>query len=94
MRKEAHSDGRNIIPCKWVFKINHEVDNTRRWKARLIVKKFYQVAGFDYTESFLPVANSSTITIPLLTMSYIENQGWTCEIFDVKVDFLNTELEI
>ena len=64
-----------------------------RYKTRFCVKGFHQLLDVDYTESFSPVANSSTITILLSSTLYWESKGWICEIFDVKVAFLNAELE-
>ena len=49
-REEAELEGRKIIPCKWVFIIKHEIDNTVRYETRLHVKGFHQVSGVDYTE--------------------------------------------
>ena len=66
-REEDKSEGIKIIPYKWVFKIKHELDNMVRYKTKLCVKGFHEVPGVDYTESFSPVANTSTISTLLLT---------------------------
>ena len=58
-----------------MFKIKHKLNNTIRYKTS-------QVPGVDCTKSFSPVASSSTIAILLLTTLHIEDQGWTCEMFD------------
>ena len=92
-RNEAVQHRSKIIPCKWVFKIKHKFNNTIRYKARLCVKGFHQVAVVDYTKSFSPVANSSTIAILLSTTLHMEDQGWTCKMSDAEAAFLNTELE-
>ena len=93
-RKEAIEMGRKLIPCKWVFKIKHEIDNTLRYKTRLCVKGFHQVPGVDFTESFSPVASSTTIIIVLLMTLWNEDKNWICEMFDVEAAFLNAELKI
>ena len=87
-REEAELAGRKIIPCKWVFKIKHELNN---YKTRLCVKRSHQVPGVDYTKLFSPVANMSTIAILLLTTLHMEDHGWICKMFDVEAAFLNTE---
>ena len=92
-REEAELEGRKIIPWKWVFKIKHELDNTVRYKKRLCIKGLHQVPRVDYTESFSPGTNTSTISILLLTTLYMEDYGWICEMFDVEAAFLNAKLE-
>ena len=85
---------RKLIPCKWVFKIKQEIDNSLRYKTRLCVKGFHQVPGVDFTESFSPVASGTTIVIVLLITLWNEEKQWICEMFDVEAAFLNAELEI
>ena len=92
-RDEVLKMGRKLIPCKWVFKIKHEIDNSLRYKTRLCVKGFHQVPGVDFTESFSPVASGTTIVIVLLITLWNENKEWICEMFDVEAAFLNAELE-
>lgn len=93
-RDEVLKMGRKLIPCKWVFKIKHEIDNSLRYKTRLCVKGFHQVPGVDFTESFSPVASGTTIVIVLLITLWNEEKQWICEMFDVEAAFLNAELEI
>ena len=81
-REDAKIEGRKIIPCKWVFKIKHELNDTTKYKTRLFVKRFHQIPGENYTKLF-----SSTLF-------HTEDKGWTCEMFDVEAAFLNAELEI
>ena len=46
---------------KWVLKTKHEQDGSIRYKARLVVRKFNQIPGVDYNESFSPVATETSI---------------------------------
>jgi hypothetical protein len=62
------SSTRNIIDCKWVFRIKKNADGTiDRYKARLVAKGFKQRHCIDYEETFSPVVKSATIRLVLTT---------------------------
>jgi histone deacetylase 1/2 len=65
--------GRNIIDCKWVYKIKRKADGSiDRYKARLVVKGFKQCYGIDYEDTFSLVVKAATI---LLVLSIAVSSG-------------------
>ncbi|CAM9855209.1 unnamed protein product, partial [Chrysoparadoxa australica] len=78
------------LDCKWVFKTKHADDPTKKkYKARCVVRGFLQIPGVDYSESFSPVVNDSTIRVILATAN---QHNWEIEQLDVETAFLNASL--
>jgi hypothetical protein len=65
---------KNLIDCKWVYRIKKRSDGTiDRYKARLVAKGFKQRYGLDYEDTFSPVVKIATIrTVLSLAVSH----GW------------------
>lgn len=83
--------GKKLISCKWVYKINYKPDGqVERYKARLVLKGYNQVEGIDYHETFAPVAKHATICLFLTIAS---TQQWHLHQLDVNNAFLNRDLD-
>jgi hypothetical protein len=83
--------GRNIIGCKWVYKIKRKKDGSLdRYKARLVAKGFKQQYGIDYDDTFNLVVKIATIQIIL---SIVVSRGWSLCQLDVQNAFLHGYLE-
>ena len=66
--------GRNIIDCKWVYKVKKKADGSiDRYKARLVAKGFKQRYDIDYEDTFSPVVKAATIR---LVLSIAVSRGW------------------
>jgi hypothetical protein len=61
-----YQKGKNIIDCKWVYKINKKTDGSIDiYKACLVVKGFKQRYDLYYEDTFSPVVKAATIRLVL-----------------------------
>ena len=66
--------GKNLIDCKWAFRVKRKSDGTvDRYKARLVAKGFKQRYGIDYEDTFSPVIKVATIR---RVLSIAVSRGW------------------
>jgi histone deacetylase 1/2 len=85
------SKGKNLIDCKWVYRIKKKADGTvDRYKACLVAKGFKQRYGIDYENTFSPVVKAATIR---LVLSIAVTRGWSLRQLDVQNAFLHGVLE-
>ena len=79
------------IGCKWVYKRKRGVDGkVETYKTRLVTKDYSKKSGFDYEETFSPMAMIKSIKILLSIATYYDYEIWQ---MDVKTAFLNGYLE-
>jgi len=83
--------GKNVIDCKWVYKIKRRSDGKiDRYKARLVAKGFKQRYDIDYEDTFSPVVKAATIR---LVLSLAMSKDWCLRQLDVQNAFLHGFLE-
>ena len=75
-----------IIGPKWVYKKKINPDGSMRYKVCLVIRKFEQVAGMDFGETFAPVSKLTTFQ---LLMSLAARHKWRVNNVDVVTAFLN-----
>jgi hypothetical protein len=79
------------VGCKWVFKKKLRPDGTiDKYKVRLVAKGYTQKEGEDFFDTYLVVARLTTIHVLL---SLAASHGLLVHRMDVKITFLNGELE-
>ena len=77
--------------CKWVYKRKIRVDGkVETFKPRLVTKGYNQKHGFDYEETFSPVAMLKFIKILLSIATHLDYEIW---LMDVKTAFANGNLD-
>ncbi len=77
----------NVVGTKWVFRNKQDEHGVvTRNKARLVAKRYAQVAGLDFEETFAPVARLESIRILL---AYAIHHSFRLFQMDVKSAFLN-----
>ena len=82
--------GKKILKTRWVYRKKEKEDGTVVHRSRVVVKGYDQIPGVDFTESFAPTANDTTMRI-LLVMTLLYR--WRCCCIDIETAFLEAVLK-
>ncbi|MCO5591031.1 hypothetical protein L7F22_045007 [Adiantum nelumboides] len=83
--------GKQALPCKWVYKKKHtNEDPEPKYKARLVAKGFKQKKGVDFDEIFSQVVKMTTLR---LVLGLVATKDLELNQMDVKMAFLHGDLE-
>jgi hypothetical protein len=86
--------GKRPLKVKWVFKIKENETGEQRYKGRIVIKGYTEIPGVDYTESFAPVATTSSIDMIIASGLYREEtEGWEIETLDIEAAFLESDMD-
>ncbi len=81
---------KEVIGCKWVYKVKHNVDGfVNKYKARLVAKGYAQTYGIDYKEIYSPIAKMTTVRAIIIVVAA---KGWSLHQMDVNNVFLHGNL--
>jgi hypothetical protein len=77
----------NVVGTKWLFRNKQDEHSVvTRNKARLVAKRYSQVEGLDFDQTFAPVARLESIRI---LVAYATHHNFKLYQMDVKSAFLN-----
>jgi hypothetical protein len=83
-------EGKNIVGCKWVFRLKRKADGSiDKYKARLVAKGYTQIPGVDFFSTYSPVAKFSSICAILAIAAH---HDWEIKSFDFNSAYLNGQL--
>ena len=80
-----------MVGCKWIYRVKDGLTATepKRFKGRLVAKKYTQRVGVDFKEDFSPVVRHASIRV-LLTLTAVKDIK--LDQLDVKTAFLHGRL--
>ncbi|KAH9135158.1 hypothetical protein AeRB84_019310 [Aphanomyces euteiches] len=82
---------RKALKCKWVWKAKYNADGSlERFKARLCLKGYLQIAGVDFTDTYAPVLRLDSLRLLCALVATLDLE--TAQL-DVKTAFLNGDLD-
>ena len=83
-------EGKSAVGGKWVYCTKENADGQKSFKARYVAKGYNQIKGIDYTETFSPTAN---ITSVRALMQIAAHNNLTVHQMDVKTAFLHAPID-
>jgi hypothetical protein len=86
-----HPPRTNIIPCHFILATKRGPDGEKlKLRARLVANGQRQKHGLDYSETFVPTTNMTTICTVLTIAAH---RDWEIHQIDIKSAYLNAELK-
>ena len=83
------SEARNVVKCKWVYKVKRSPEGAPFFKSRLVAKGFSQKEGIDYFATWAPTARHTTARVFLHLAA---SRDMEIDAMDVDQAFLQGDL--
>lgn len=83
-------EDRKAVGGKWVYTVKEKPDGSNFHKARFVAKGYSQVEGIDYTETFAPTANLTSVRA---VMQLAAQHDLVLHQMDVKSAYLNAPID-
>ena len=64
---------KKILKTQWVLRTKLKDDGSKMYRSRVVVKGYDQIPGVDFTESFAPTANNTTLRT-MFTITLIQSK--------------------
>ena len=81
---------KNVIPGKWVYKVKTKADgSTEKMKAPYVAKRFKQIQGTDFSETFAPTSKPETFR---LILSLATKESFILRQMHVKSAYLHPKI--
>lgn len=83
-------EGRDAEGGRWVYTMKEDSGGSQTYKARFVAKGYSQIKGIDYSETFAPTANITSIRV---LMQLAAQYDLTLHQMDVKTAYLNAPID-
>lgn len=83
-------EGRQTVGGRWVFALKEDEKGNETYKARYVAKGYSQVEGLDYSETFSPTANLTSLRV---LMQLAAQHDLTLNQMDVKAAYLHAPID-
>ena len=81
---------KKAVGSKWTYAIKSDPDGNVIHKARFVAKGYAQVEGLDYTDTYSPTANMTTVR---MIMQFAAEYDLIVHQLDVKTAYLNAPID-
>ena len=84
------SEAKNVLGCKWVYKLKNDSNNILQYKSRICPKGFQQRRGIDFTDTYAPVTSHTAFR---LLLSVAAERNYEIKQLDICNAFPNADLD-
>ena len=83
-------EGKPVVGGRWIYAVKLGPKNEERFKARFVAKGLSQIKNINFTDTFSPTANITSIR---MLMQIAVNNNFIIHQMDVKTAYLNADID-